>query len=112
MSVPEPLAAFLEHLERTRRLSPHTLAAYAVDLERLARLAAARPLEVLDVPTIRHGVMQMHASGRSPRSIARTLSAWRTFYAWRVKHHGLEANPVSGVSAPKAKRALPKALSP
>ena len=112
MSVPEPLAAFLEHLERTRRLSPHTLAAYAVDLERLARLAAARPLEVLDVPTIRHGVMQMHASGRSPRSIARTLSAWRTFYAWRVKHHGLEANPVSGVRAPKAKRALPKALSP
>ena len=40
------------------------------------------------------------------------LSAWRTFFRWLARHHGLAANPCVGIRAPKVPKALPKALSP
>ena len=45
-------------------------------------------------------------------SIARTLSAWRTFFQWLTRQHGFGANPVAGVRPPKSPRHLPNALSP
>ncbi len=40
------------------------------------------------------------------------LSAWRSFFRWMARHHGLAANPCAGIRAPKVPKALPKALSP
>ena len=54
---------------------------------------------------------RLHAQGRGPRSLARTLAAWRGFYQWWAPVVGLAGNPVAGVRAPKAPRGLPKALS-
>jgi len=107
---------YLEHLRVERRVSPHTLQAYAEALARLVALAAeaARALEQLESAHIRRFAAQLHGRGLGPRSIALQLSAWRGFYRWWALASGdgsLARNPVEGVRAPKAARPLPKALA-
>jgi integrase/recombinase XerC len=107
---------YLEHLRVERRVSPHTLTAYAEALARLERLAdaAQRPLAQLESAHIRRFAAQLHGAGLGARSIALTLSGWRGFYRWwslQPDAAGLAHNPVDGVRAPKAARPLPKALA-
>lgn len=109
---PPLVERYLEHLRVERRLSPQTLIHYRHDLLVLARQAGGAALESLAAHQLRRYAAQLHASGLSGRSIARTLSAWRGFYAWLAHAQGLDANPVHGLRAPKAAKRLPKALSP
>ncbi|MCX7145558.1 MAG: tyrosine recombinase XerC [Sulfuritalea sp.] len=101
---------FLTELEIQRRASPHTLDAYRRDLVRLTDLAAGTELSELKTPQLRRGLMQLHAQELAPRSIARTLSAWRSYYAWLARRGVIALNPADGLRAPKRPRALPKAL--
>ncbi len=103
---------FIEHLGHSRRLSAHTMAAYAGDLDTLLAMLGATPIEQAAPHQIRHAVAQLHSRGEAPRTLARRLSAWRTFFAWLVRFHGMQANPAAGIRAPKIARQLPKALSP
>ncbi len=103
--------AYLDTLRHQRRLSPATLQNYARALDALLDLLAGAPLASLASAQVRRFVAQLHARGLSGRSIALALSAWRGFFRWLVLHHGLPANPVAGVRAPKSPRSLPKALS-
>ncbi|WP_159070659.1 site-specific integrase, partial [Achromobacter xylosoxidans] len=94
--LPDPMAAWLRHLESNRRYSPHTLDGYRRELGFLIELAerAKLPLERLGNGHIRHFVARLHAQGRGPRSLARTLAAWRGFYQWWAPAIGLAGNPV------------------
>jgi len=104
-------AQYLDALRHQRRLSPATLTNYAHALKALFALLDKNTLESLDPAQVRRFVAVMHARGLAPRSLALMLSAWRGLYRWLVRHRGFGANPVLGVRAPKAPRALPKALS-
>jgi len=108
----ETVAAFLDHISHQRRLSPATHEGYARDLDRLLAANAGVALERIAPHTIRRTVAQLHAQGLSGRTLARMLSASRSFFRWMARHHGLAANPCAGIRAPKVPRALPKALSP
>jgi integrase/recombinase XerC len=105
-----PVEQFLTELAVQRRASPHTLSAYRRDLERLTLLAAGAELAQLKAPLLRRGLMQLHAQELAPRSIARTLSAWRSYYAWLARRGTIAVNPADGLRAPKRPRSLPKAL--
>lgn len=109
--LPAPMAEWLVFLATQRRYSGHTLAGYRRDLVLLQQAAGDLPLEHVSEGHVRHAVAKLHAEGHHPRSLARMLSAWRGFYDWWAPQAGLQANPVAGVRAPKAGRALPKALS-
>jgi len=97
---------FLTELAVQRRASAHTLR----DLERLTTLAAGADAAQLKAPQLRRGLMQLHAQELAPRSIARTLSAWRSYYAWLARRGTIALNPADGLRAPKRPRTLPKAL--
>ena len=108
---------YLRVLEVERKLSAHTVLNYRRELgvlTALARQAApGRPapgLAQLQGQHIRRFAAQLHARGLAPRSIARALSAWRTFYTWLGMQVLCAANPVRDVCPPKAGKRLPKAL--
>jgi integrase/recombinase XerC len=108
----ETVAAFLDHIAHQRRLSPATHEGYARDLDRLLAANPGVALDRIAAHAIRRTVAQLHAQGLSGRTLARMLSAWRSFFRWMARHHGLAANPCAGIRAPKVPKALPKALSP
>ena len=101
---------FLTELAIQRGASPHTLAAYRRDLARLAELAAGVELAALKPAQLRRGLMALHSRALAPRSIARTLSAWRSYYAWLARRGAIALNPADGLRAPKRPHVLPKAL--
>ena len=101
---------FLTELAIQRGASPHTLDAYRRDLARLTALAAGVELTALKPIQLRRGLMALHAQALAPRSIARTLSAWRSYYAWLARRGAIALNPADGLRAPKRPHALPKAL--
>jgi integrase/recombinase XerC len=115
MIQPAAVEPYLDELARQRRQSPHTVSNYRRDLDTLVRLIGELPggisLENLQTHHIRRFVVQLHASGLSGRSLARTLSAWRGFFRWLGARDEVAANPVIGVKAPRRAHRLPKVLS-
>jgi integrase/recombinase XerC len=107
------LAAFLQRLKTERRCSPHTVSAYQRDLNALLAFCARErvdDLKALDSFAVRRFAAESHRKGLSPRSIARRLSAVRTFLAYLVEIGALRANAAVHVQAPKPSRRLPATL--
>jgi integrase/recombinase XerC len=74
---------FRRYLAAERRCSPHTVAAYTRDLHALVTYCDRAGLEgwvLIDSGHLRAFAARLHASGLSPRSIQRQLSAVRSFY--------------------------------
>lgn len=103
--------SWLAELSDQRRLSSHTVSNYRRDLGKLLVVTGEIPLDSLQVHHIRRFVAQLHGQGLSGRSLARTLSAWRGFFAWLGERGLVKANPCDGIRPPKSPRLLPKALS-
>jgi integrase/recombinase XerC len=109
---PATLQGYLAYLHNERNYSPLTSENYARDIRRLFALAGTTPLPDLKSHHIRRFVAQLHGGGLGGRSLARVLSAWRSFYSYLMRDHGCKSNPCVGLRAPKAPKALPHALSP
>ena len=106
------LHGFLAHLRNERHYSPLTAENYARDIRRLFELAAATPLGELKSHHIRRFIAQLHGQGLGGKTLARMLSAWRSFYTYLMRDHQYKGNPCIGLRAPKSARNLPHALSP
>ncbi|MED5536053.1 MAG: tyrosine recombinase XerC [Pseudomonadota bacterium] len=106
------IEVFVWHLEKERRLSPHTVNAYRRDLRLLTNFCEQTSLgiESLDSYAVRQFAAECHRRGSSPRSIARRLSAIRGFLAFMVRKGIIKSNPASDVQAPKPSRRLPATL--
>ncbi|MFT0533654.1 tyrosine recombinase XerC [Castellaniella hirudinis] len=102
---------WLAELRTQQRYSAHTIDAYRHDLHALRACFADTPLDTLQEHHIRQAVGRLHAQGLQARSLARSLSAWRSYFAWRAQDASLARNPTQGVRAPRLPRSLPKALS-
>jgi integrase/recombinase XerC len=111
----DELAAFLKRLATERRLSPHTVAAYEHDLDALLAFCEREQVasfKALDSFSIRRFAAESHRKGLGARSVARRLSAVRTFLNYLIEMGVLKSNPGVHVQAPKAPRRLPATLDP
>ena len=106
------LNGYLAWLRNEKRYSALTAENYARDIVHLLELAAETPLADLETHQIRRYIAQLHSRGLGGRSLARMLSAWRGFFTYLMRDHGLTGNPCAGLRAPKSSRNLPQALSP
>jgi len=108
------LETYFDFLKNERRLSPHTRSNYRRDLGMLVVFCDARGFDdwrKLHVQQARAFAAQLHRQGLAGRSIARALSAARSFQRYLVREGLAAHNAFIGVAAPKAGRRLPKALS-
>src|SRR5579871_4227976 len=87
---------FFRHLELERRLSPHTVAAYRLELAALAAYCDAEGISTwsaLQVGHVRTFAAKSHAGGLSPHSVQRRLSAVRSFLNFLCGEGVIRGNP-------------------
>jgi integrase/recombinase XerD len=111
---------YLDHLAVERGLSEHTLAAYRRDLRRYAAFLTRREIhepEDVEEATIRSFVASLSASTHGPddapyraTSVARTLSAVRSFHRFLLREGVTDRDPAAGVPQPRLPRSLPRPL--
>lgn len=107
------LTHYLQHLKNERQLSSHTLDSYTRDLQKVIPLCKQQQIEQWDQITTqqwRSILANLHKQGLSARSISRLLSSLRGLYRFLIKEKYCQADPISGISPPKAPKKLPKLL--
>ncbi|WOE41810.1 site-specific tyrosine recombinase XerD [Acinetobacter chinensis] len=112
VNIPEPLS-FLQGFRDwlvAQTVSPHTRNAYLSDLIHCSQYATVS-LPDWSSEHISDVLLELTRQGKSPRSIARTLSALRSFYKFLREQKLRSDNPVATHKTPKLGRALPKDLS-
>jgi integrase/recombinase XerC len=102
---------FEAYLRVERRASAHTLKAYLADLAQYAAYLAERSAPLVpSSPALVRGFIASTAPGAGPVSLARKLSAVRSFYRYLVKEGLASTNPARAVASPKQPRRLPEVL--
>jgi integrase/recombinase XerC len=106
---------FIAFLEKERNDSPHTVKAYARDLAAFAAFCERYyggpwSWAGVDRLAVRGFLAVEQQRGLGKRSVARALSALRTFYRFLNATRGLEVNPARSARTPKFERTLPTYL--
>ncbi|MCX5697969.1 MAG: tyrosine recombinase XerC [Candidatus Omnitrophica bacterium] len=102
---------FIRYLEIERNYSGHTVLNYRLDLTNFARFMGEVPLEKVDYLAFRKYLAELKQKNESSRSIARHLSALRSFFKFLVREGYLKANPILILSSPKLDKHLPQFLT-
>jgi integrase/recombinase XerC len=102
------------HLEKERDVSPHTVKAYARDLEAFTEFCHRHygdwSWETVDRLGLRGFLGEMQRRGLSKRSAARALSAVRSLYRFLQEHHGVANRIARAAKVPKLDKRLPTYL--
>src|SRR5256884_3257316 len=114
-SSPE-IAQFVTFLAKERNDSPHTVKAYERDLTEFAAFCenyygGPWTWAGVDRLAVRGFLAAQQRRGLAKRSVARALSALRTFYRFLNATQGLEANPARAARTPKLEKTLPTYLA-
>jgi tyrosine recombinase XerC len=117
--VTNEIGGFLDYLTFERNVSPNTVAAYRDDLESFVGFLCndyfTLGRDQLEFAKVDHLAVRSYLAHLSRRklsrsSIARHLSALRTFFKYLVREEIVEANPARTVSTPKKEKHLPAVL--
>ncbi|HEY3220509.1 MAG TPA: tyrosine recombinase XerC [Gemmatimonadales bacterium] len=109
------IAEFVAFLSKERNDSPHTVKAYEHDLGAFAAFCqdyygGPWSWAGVDRLAVRGFLAAEQRRGLAKRSVARALSALRTFYRFLNATRGVEVNPARAARTPKLERTLPTYL--
>ncbi len=113
------LKSFLAFLKHNRHVSPHTLRAYESDVTQyLAWVAgdtgkkmSALQAGDLDMMSVRSHLTESNKAGKARSSVARKLSALKTFVRYLRREDLIEHDPTAMAVAPKRDQTIPVFLS-
>jgi len=111
----QEIQEFIAFLEKERNDSPHTVKAYARDLDTFATFCqdyygGPWSWAGVDRLAVRGFLAAQQRRELAKRSVARALSALRTFYRFLNATRGLEVNPARATRTPKLDKTLPTHL--
>jgi len=114
----EQLRGFLDYIRLNRNASPHTVAAYESDLsqfiafagEHTGRRHALQPKH-LSLDVIRGYLGDLYRQGQARTSVARKVSALRTFTRYLRREGFIDADPAVLAVGPKREQKVPAHLS-
>ncbi|MBM4342093.1 MAG: tyrosine recombinase [Deltaproteobacteria bacterium] len=106
------VAAFLDALVVERHLSAHSVRAYRIDLQHFAEFLRQRQVapEAASRDDLHDYAEALH-DALAPASVARRLSALRTFYRFLTQLGWTASNPLDGLRGPRQRKSLPRMLS-
>lgn len=103
--------AFVDHLEKVRRLSAATVRAYRSDLRDLRTAAGVIPVEAVDLEVLRDWLWGATQRGDARSTLARRAAAARSFFGWAHEQGIIPHDPSLRLIAPKKGRTLPTVAS-
>ncbi len=103
---------FVAYLKNERNLSPHTERSYLSDLEQLAQFLDGTPPAQIDHQALRGFLAHLMKSKVKKSSIARKLSAIRSFFKYLTREGIIKNSPARLVSTPRQEKRLPAVLTP
>ncbi|MFH0782017.1 MAG: tyrosine recombinase XerC [Pseudomonadota bacterium] len=102
---------FSKWLATEKGYSEHTVTGYRRDLLEFSRLLGENAtLETVSAANVRSFIVSLHGSNSSG-SVARKLSALRTFFRFAVRRGMAKTDPLIGIAGPKAGRFIPVFLT-
>jgi integrase/recombinase XerC len=113
VETPSDVAEYLDHLAKERDMSPNTVRAYERDLRDFVAFlgryygGGAWTWQGVDRLAMRGFLGSLSKRGLGKRSMARTLSAVRSFYRYLHRNEVVDTNPARAVGAPKLDKHLP-----
>ncbi|MFC1951622.1 tyrosine recombinase XerC [Chloroflexota bacterium] len=105
---------YINYLEVEKNASPYTVRNYKNDLLDFFQFLKTRrisSLKEVDKHVLREYLSQLMEKGLVKASIARKMSAIRSFYRYLVREGILSVNPIEGVHSPKLDKRLPSFLT-
>ena len=107
----ELIKLFINMLREHKNFSQNTLKAYAIDLYRFSEFLSWKKITIKETSTIilREYIAERYNSS-SRASIARSISALRSFFKFLEKRELLEINPAVEISMPKLEKKIPPHL--
>ena len=105
---------YVNYLEAERNVSPYTVRNYTSDLLGFFQFLKAKgigSLRDVDKPVLRDYLSHLIEQGLVKASIARKLSAIRSFYRYLLREGMVPTSPVATTSSPKLDQRLPSFLS-
>lgn len=103
---------FLQHIRYEKRLSHHTLTAYANDLEQFTIFLKAEcnvePPERADFRHIRSWIVSLVEAGMDKSSVNRKIATLRNFYSFLLRRKRIDADPMTKIQALKTGKKLPQ----
>jgi integrase/recombinase XerC len=102
---------FLTYLRNERNVSSHTLRGYLSDLEQLSTFLGDKELSAVDHQTLRRFIAHLMQGEVKKSSIARKLSAIRSFFRYLNREGILTNNPARLVATPRREKRLPAVLT-
>jgi integrase/recombinase XerC len=112
--MPEAFDKFIEYLKVERNASQYTVRNYEADLIGFFKFLQDEnitSLDEVDKNVLRDYLYQLMESGFARTSIARKLSAVRSFYRYLQREELVTGSPAATISSPKLDRKLPEFLS-
>ena len=115
----EQLKDFLEFLRLNRNASPHTVTAYDSDIsqflgftaDQLKKPGSALEPADIDLGTVRAFVTELHRQHQTRSSVARKLSALRSFGRFLRREGWIESDPATLAVAPRREVKVPAHLT-
>ena len=107
----EAVNRFLEMMSAERGASANTLEAYGRDVEEFLTYCGGLALKEISRDDVGDFVQYLGREGRSPKTVARKLSAVREFFKFLYTEKDIKDNPAVDVLTPKQEKPLPKFLS-
>lgn len=105
------LEKFFTYLEIEKNYSRHTLLNYKVDLEEFFRVMAEVPVERIEYLHLRRFLVHLKGRNLRPRSLARKISAIRSFFKFLQREGYIQDNPAVLLNTPKLDKKLPHFLT-
>lgn len=109
------LTQYLEYIQGTKNVSPHTVNNYRRDIEQflefLRRLSAGDFMfKAVDVFLARRYLASLVSRDYSRKTVARHIAALRSFFRYLCRVQLIDSNPFVGIRTPKLEQRLPQFL--